>query len=69
MDEIKNCPFCGKEAMLFVEEYGGVAVKCTNFDCGMMTPLYRDNLSYSWGKEGKSCAVNRAIRKWNRRIE
>lgn len=57
--DLKNCPFCGKEAMLFAGN-GGVKVCCSY--CGCSTQTFAD----SEDKEYTN-AVRNAIASWNYR--
>lgn len=60
---LKNCPFCGGKACLFVDS--GVRVYCTS--CGCETPTYRDAKSPNGKPYGN--AVKSVVEKWNRRTE
>lgn len=60
MFELKNCPFCGAKARLYVQE--GVRVVCTL--CDAQTRSVTDNIGTS-----KFCAVEIVIDAWNRRKE
>lgn len=70
MIELKPCPFCGREAKLFVSD-NGVCVRCTRESCGCRTRYYDDVSSYivdGW-REYETTAVDDAIEAWNRRTE
>ena len=58
MIELKSCPFCGGEAMLFVND--GVRVLCTK--CGATTRILVD------GERVETNAVENVIKAWNRRV-
>ena len=59
MFELKPCPFCGREARLFVGD--GVRVICSKCYAGTM--VRTDNI------ESDSNAVKKVIEAWNRRAE
>ena len=61
MKELKNCPMCGGEAMLFVSN--GVYVVC--IECGIQTPVYCDT---SMNTKLPN-TISLAIDKWNRRAK
>lgn len=67
MFEIKPCPHCGSKAKLFTSA-NGVAVMCTDRNCGCRTRWYVDtDIFYNdWLKGGK-VSVEKAIEVWNRR--
>lgn len=56
---LKNCPFCGGKAVIFVNN--GISVQCTR--CGCKTPSYTDGIVY--GNSGGS--LRRVVEKWNNR--
>lgn len=60
---LKNCPFCGGKAYLFVDS--GVRVYCAS--CGCETPTYRDAKSPNGKPSGN--ALKSVVEKWNRRTE
>ena len=72
-NELKSCPFCGREARLYVNREG-VAVVCTGWwlnGCGCRTMSYSD-----WNQatglddwRDKKTAVDKAIEAWNRRAD
>ena len=61
--DLKDCPFCGGRACIFVDS--GVKVYCTS--CGCETPTYRDTKSASGEPFGNT--VRSVVEKWNRRTE
>lgn len=61
MDELKDCPFCGGKAYLFVND--GVRVLCGT--CGASTNTLVDEW---YGGEPNGSAVKAVIEKWNRRV-
>ena len=61
MSDLKPCPFCGGEAMLFVSDEGGVFVVCTK--CQTRTKTLVDSLVYN----KPTNAVGKVIEAWNRR--
>ncbi len=68
-EELKPCPFCGKDAQLQVGE-NGVAVVCTDlYECGCRTEYYKDfNCIVGWDDWKKGItAVGKAVSAWNRR--
>lgn len=61
-DELKLCPFCGGEAVLFVEN--GVRVVCPK--CGATSKCLIDG----WvGNRTTGNAVKSVITAWNRRVK
>ena len=58
MIELKSCPFCGGEAMLFVND--GVRVLCTK--CRASSKILVDSECY------ETRAVEKVIEAWNRRV-
>lgn len=63
---LKPCPFCGGEAVLFVEN--GVQVVCLS--CGVRTHLRTDNI-YQKGMSQEKIAtssIDKVIEEWNRRV-
>lgn len=64
MPELKPCPFCGSPAVLWApEDEFGICIKCVS--CGCRTPYCKDRHSV----ERNVSAVERALVKWNRRVE
>lgn len=61
--ELKPCPFCGSEAHIFVSEYEGVYVICSN--CHARTETLTDRPYFT----AYVPAVERVIDRWNRRAE
>ncbi len=59
MIELKNCPFCGGEARLFVSD--GVRVVCAK--CRASSKILVDSDCY------KTNAVEKVIEAWNKRTE
>jgi hypothetical protein len=62
MDELKPCPFCGREAVLYVHD-GGVCVICTN--CRAKSVSRYDSLEFS----KPTNAVKTVVEAWNRRAD
>lgn len=63
---LKPCPFCGGEAVLFVEH--GVQVMCVS--CGIRTSSKVDKI-YQKGVSQERVAtssVDKVIEEWNRRV-
>ena len=58
---LKDCPFCGGRAVIFVSN--GITVQCKN--CGCRTPSFSDGIVY--GDGGGS--IKRVIDRWNSRTE
>ena len=60
-DDLKSCPFCGGKAELIKRAYedntGYALVSCKA--CGNMTKQFYKSLDF--------CAVDEAIKSWNRR--
>lgn len=62
MEQLKPCPFCGGEAVLYVSKEG-VCVVC--FKCRVKTKSRIDCLEFS----KPTNATQRAIDDWNRRAD
>lgn len=64
--KLKNCPFCGCIARLYVDN-NGVKVMCTCCNCG--TPVFDDINPFVgktvWSENKKRNAVEEAIDAWN----
>ena len=69
MIELKPCPFCGEAAQLFCGT-DGVAVICTNQDCGCRTPWFedRDKMFGTLPWINGRLAINEAMNCWNKRV-
>nr|DAP00872.1 MAG TPA: restriction alleviation protein [Caudoviricetes sp.] len=63
---LKSCPFCGGEAVLFVEN--GVQVMCLS--CGVRTSLKVDKIYQKGVSQEKiaTSSVEQVIEEWNRRV-
>ena len=57
--KLRDCPFCGGKARLFVN--GGVRVICSK--CYVGTMIQSDTLEYD------SNAIKMVVEAWNRRVE
>ncbi len=62
VDELKRCPFCGGEAMVFVND--GVCVLCIK--CRASTRTRIDTIT---SKTRHTNAMKSVIEAWNRRAE
>ena len=60
-EELKSCPFCGGEAVLYVDN-GGVRVICEK--CYCQTNIQCDSFVGSGISSG---SIKRVVEKWNRR--
>ena len=68
MDELKPCPFCGREARLLVAIEEGICVRCV--ECGAQTPWLNDaplGVITEWKKCIKETSSEHAVKLWNRR--
>lgn len=61
--KLKPCPFCGGEAHIFVSEYEGVYVICSN--CHARTETLTDRPYFT----AYVPAVERVVDRWNRRAD
>ena len=59
--KLKPCPFCGSDAIVFIND--GVCVICT--DCGAQTPTMKDDIMRNDWPE-KNC-LDKVVDIWNRR--
>lgn len=64
---LKPCPFCGGEAVLFVEN--GVQVICLS--CGVRTSPTADKIYQKGVSQEKiaTSSVDKVIEEWNRRVD
>ena len=62
MEELKVCPFCGGEAVVYIND--GVRVMCR--ECGAMSKCLVDG--YSQGKPNGN-ALKAVIEAWNKRTQ
>lgn len=59
--ELRPCPFCGGEAILYASPEGGICVMC--WKCGAKTSIRSDHLGFS----KPTNATKSVIEDWNRR--
>lgn len=69
-EEVKNCPFCGKEPMFYFSptiHYLEVTIKCRNHCAEQSEFIKEDDSGFYYKNIDKTC--EKIIRKWNTRAK
>lgn len=57
MSELKPCPFCGSEAIVYYPAHNTVAILCSKWKCGAQISM------------GDARNIDKVVERWNRRCD